>query len=212
MVCGRKRKQHKNCIEEIEIINQKIGSSQKRIESFKDKIEKLAETYVEGMISKNKMELKREELKKEKIEDENLILRYTNDLNSLQELLKSLHEQNDIWERMEIAYENLENITSDNYKQMYEIVYRFITRATVTRADDFKKNYKKIVIETISNRCLEFYGHAWYNKYDYYTVPEIQLYDEETGKFEEIRKISPKQIMRDLGKGRVRKNRIQNEE
>lgn len=128
--------------DQLNVLQEKLAHCEKVIGSVDDRLERIAISYQDGMITHDKMLERRDEVLAEIKEAENDRQQHLANIDKINEMIETLKNDNDLTARLNRIDDEIQDI--NDFKQMYEIIHQYIGYVTVK---DIEFNGSKYVKE-----------------------------------------------------------------
>lgn len=164
--------------EQIDVLKQKITHCEKVIQSAQSKIEKIGDMYVSGVYTKDKFNAEIAKVKASSKDAENDKTKYIADIEKIKALLKDIDNE-DVTDNYLNSLAMTDNI--DSYKEMYEIVHKFITNVDVENTKAFeraenvhkKSVWKRVTVTHLDGQKTVYIVNYYGKLKQFYTIPEL---------------------------------------
>lgn len=164
--------------EQITVLEQKITHCESIIAASQSKIEKIGDMYVSGVYSKNKFNVEIGKVKAATKEAENDKTKYIAEIEKIKALVKNIDNE-DVTDNYLNSLAITDNI--DSYKEMYEIVHKFITNVEVENTEAFedaenvhkKGVWKRVTVTHLDGQKTVYIANYYGKLRRFYTIPEF---------------------------------------
>ncbi|MBR5012345.1 MAG: recombinase family protein [Clostridia bacterium] len=145
--------------EKISILEQKIAACEKVIEKVSEKMQRVANAYINGIIDEDAMKAKRDKINEEAKQAENNRVQFTAQVKNYSKMIETIKKGNNITDRLNEADDAVNNI--DNIKEMYDIIHTFIKKVELEEVRIMGQRARKITITHVSGEVANWYYFAW---------------------------------------------------
>ena len=145
--------------EKISILEQKILTCDKVIEKVSEKMQRVANAYINGIIDEDTMKAKRDEINDEAKQAENNRAQFTAQVENYKNMIETIKNGNGIIDRLNEADDAVNNI--ENIKEMYDIIHTFIKKVELEEVRITGNRARKITITHVSGEVANWYFFAW---------------------------------------------------
>lgn len=145
--------------EKISILEQKIAACEKVIEKVSDKMQRVANAYINGIIDEDTMVAKKNKINEEAKQAENNRVQFTAEVKNYHSMIESIKNGNNITDRLNEADDAINKI--ENIKEMYDIIHTFIKKVELEEVRITGNRARKITITHVSGEVRNWYYFAW---------------------------------------------------
>lgn len=164
--------------EQIDVLTQKIKQCNKIIQSAQSKIEKIGDMYVSGVYTKDKFKLEISKVKASAKEGENNKTKYIAEIQKITEIMNNIDNE-DVTDNYLNSLAMTDNI--DDYKEMYEIVHKFITNVKIENTVAFegaenvhkKGVWKRVTVTHLDGQKTVYIANYYGKLKKFYTLPYL---------------------------------------
>lgn len=164
--------------EQINVLVQKINNCNSIIQTASSKLEKIGDMYVSGVYTKDKFLNEINKVKTSTKEAENDKIKYNGDIEKIKALLQNIDNE-DVTDNYINSLAIADNI--DSYKEMYEIVHKFITNVDVENCEAFegaenvhkKGVWKKVTVTHLDGHKAVYIANYYGKLKRFYNIPKL---------------------------------------
>ncbi len=140
--------------QKITILEQKIAICDSLIEKVGEKMQRVANTYINGLIDEATMKAQRDRVKGEAQQAQNDKAQYLAEINNYREMLQALDRGQNLIDRLNANNEAISKM--DNLQEMYNIIHTLIANVVVTAKVLEGKRCTEITITHVSGQISKW--------------------------------------------------------
>ena len=145
--------------EKIKVLEQKVNTCEKVIGKVADKMQRVANAYINGIIDDDAMKAQRDKINAEAQQAENDKAQHMAQIENFKSMIDTLKNGKSIIDRLNENADAINHI--DNLKEMYNIIHTFIKKVDLEEVKITGNRARKITITHVSGEVNNWYFFAW---------------------------------------------------